>query len=149
MSDSLATPWTIATRLLGPQDFPSKNIMEWVAISFSRGSSLPRDWTHVSCIGRWVLYYWANREAPKATMHCAVLNCFSRVRLFATLETVGHQAPLSMRFSRQEYWCGLPCPPSGGLPNRDWKHASCVSCTDRRFFTTSATWDALKQLYSN
>ena len=31
-------------------------ILEWVAISFSRGSSRPRDRTHVSCIGRWILY---------------------------------------------------------------------------------------------
>ena len=38
--------------------------LEWVAISFSRGSSWPRDRTHVSCIGRWwVLYHWATREA--------------------------------------------------------------------------------------
>ena len=36
-----------------------------------------------------------------------VLSCFSRVRLFATLWTVAHQAPLSMVFSRQEYWSGL------------------------------------------
>ena len=40
-----------------------------------------------------------------------MLSHFSRVRLFATLWTVAHQAPLSMRFSRQEYWSGLPCPP--------------------------------------
>ena len=39
------------------------------------------------------------------------------VRLFAILQTVAHQAPLSMEFSRQEYWSGLPCPPSGDLPN--------------------------------
>ena len=31
--------------------------------------------------------------------------------------TVAHQAPLSMGFSRQEYWSGLPCPPPGYLPN--------------------------------
>ena len=31
---------------------------EWVAISFSRGSSQTKDWTHVSCIGRWILYHW-------------------------------------------------------------------------------------------
>ena len=30
-----------------------------------RGSSPPRDWTHISCIGRWILYLWATREAPK------------------------------------------------------------------------------------
>ena len=40
----------------------------------------------------------------------------SRVRLFATLWTVAHQAPLSVKFSRQEYWGGWPCPPPGGLP---------------------------------
>ena len=38
--------------------------MEWVAISFSRGSSQTRDWTCVSCIGRWILYHWATGEAP-------------------------------------------------------------------------------------
>ena len=39
-------------------------ILEWVAISSSRGSSLPRDQTHVSCIGRQVLYHCATWEAP-------------------------------------------------------------------------------------
>ena len=38
----------------------------------------------------------------------------SRVRLFGTLWTVAHQAPLSMGFSRQEYWSGLPLPSSRG-----------------------------------
>ena len=42
-------------------------------------------------------------------------SCFSRVRLFATLGTVGRQAALSMGFSRQEYWTGLPCAPAGDL----------------------------------
>ena len=40
-------------------------ILEWVAVSFSRVSTGPRDWTHISFIGRWVLYNWAKREAPK------------------------------------------------------------------------------------
>ena len=43
-------------------------IMEWVAIPFSRGSSWPRDRTLVSCIGRRVLYHWAIREAPLASI---------------------------------------------------------------------------------
>ena len=34
-------------------------ILEWVAISFSKGSSPPRDWNHISCIGRWIFYHWA------------------------------------------------------------------------------------------
>ena len=43
-------------------------ILEWVAISSSRGSSWLRDQTHIlpciSCIGRWILYHWATWEAP-------------------------------------------------------------------------------------
>ena len=38
--------------------------LEWVAISFSKASSPPRDWTWISCIGRWVLYCWATWEVP-------------------------------------------------------------------------------------
>ena len=41
----------------------------------------------------------------------------SRVRLFATVWTVAYQAPLSMGFSRQEYWGGLPFPSPGDLPD--------------------------------
>ena len=41
----------------------------------------------------------------------------SRVRLFATLWTVAHQAPLSIGFSREEYWSGLPFPSPGDLPD--------------------------------
>ena len=46
-----------------------------------------------------------------------VLRGFSCIRLFVTPWTAAHQAPLSMGFSRQEYWRGLPCPPPGDLPN--------------------------------
>ena len=42
-------------------------ILEGVAISFSRGSSRPRDRTHISCTGKWFLYYTATREAPRPT----------------------------------------------------------------------------------
>jgi len=38
-----------------------------------------------------------------------MLSHFSPVQLFATLWTTAHHAPLPMRFSRQEYWSGLPC----------------------------------------
>ena len=55
--------------------------------------------------------------------------------------TVAHQAPLSMGFSRQEYWSGLLCPPPGDLPNPGIKPASPMSPTGG-FFTTSAIWEA-------
>ena len=48
---------------------------------------------------------------------CACAQLFSCVRLFATPWTVAHQAPLSMEFSRQEHWSGLPFPSPGVLPH--------------------------------
>ena len=45
------------------------------------------------------------------------MKLLSRVRLLATPWTVAYQAPLSMGFSRQEYWSGLPFPSPGDLPN--------------------------------
>ena len=53
-------------------------------------------------------------DMAKWKWKCYSLSC---VWLFATLWTVARQAPLSMGFSRQEYWSGLPCPPPGDLPN--------------------------------
>ena len=51
-------------------------ILEWVAISFSRGSSWPRDWTHIFCIDRSILYHWAPRkvhwEGMLANRQCVV-----------------------------------------------------------------------------
>ena len=46
-----------------------------------------------------------------------MLSHFSCVRLFVNLWTVAHQAPLSMGFSRQEHWSGLPGPPPGDPPD--------------------------------
>ena len=47
----------------------------------------------------------------------AQVKLLSRVQLFVTPWTVAYQAPLSMGFSRQEYWSGLPLPSPGDLPN--------------------------------
>ena len=41
-------------------------ILEWVAIFLSKGSSLPRDWTCVCCLGRGILYHWATRETHES-----------------------------------------------------------------------------------
>ena len=49
----------------------------------------------------------------KNSLHVYKLCCFSCARILVTLWTVAHQSPLSMGFSRQEYWSGLPCPPPG------------------------------------
>ena len=56
-----------------------------------------------------------------------MLSHFSRVWLFVTPGTIAHQIPLSTRFSRQEYWSGLPCPPPGDFLNWRIKSVSPAS----------------------
>ena len=72
-----------------------------------------------------------------------MLSHFSCVWLFVTLWTVALQAPLSMGFSRQEHWSGLPCPPPGDLPDPGTEPVSLLSAAlAAGFFTTSVTWEA-------
>ena len=49
-------------------------VLEWLAISFSRRSSWPRDQTHVSCTGRQILCCWGTREAPLGAVACYILS---------------------------------------------------------------------------
>ena len=57
--------------------------------------------------------------------------------------TVAHQAPLSILFSRQEYWSGLPCRPLGNLPNPGIELVSLMSSAlAGGFLMTSATQEA-------
>ena len=63
------------------------------------------------------VYLLCKNHLTRAKQCVCVLCCFSRALLFETPWTVAHQAPLSMGFSRQEYWSGLPCPFPVDLPN--------------------------------
>ena len=65
----------------------------------------------------------------------SVFSCLSYIWFFETLWTVAHQAPLSMGFSRQEYWSGVPCPPPGDLPDPGIEPASPLS--------PALQWDSL------
>ena len=68
------------------------------------------------------------------------LSRFSHVQLFVTLWILACHVPLSMRFSREEYWSGSPCPPPGNLPNPGIENASLTSpALAGGFFSTSAT----------
>ena len=79
---------------------------------------------------------------------CCLLNHYSHVWLFETLWTLGHQAPLAMGFSRQEYQSGLPCPPPGDLPDPRIEPGTLTSpALAGEFFITRATWEALKCKY--
>ena len=104
-------------------------ILEWVAFPFSRGFSQPRNQTRVSCIAGRFFTSWATRDkmclqAPIPSMNLSLLTqmwkkwefllpelkllacLISCVWLFVILWTVAHQAPLSLEFSRPEYWSG-------------------------------------------
>ena len=56
-----------------------------------------------------------------------MLSRFGCVQPSVTPWTIAHQAPLSVRFSRQEYWSGLPCPPPGDLPDPGTEPMSSVA----------------------
>ena len=58
------------------------------------------------------------------TAHGVIGLVAKSVQLFGTLCTVVHQAPLSVGFSRQEHWSGLPRPPPGDLPDQGMEHMS-------------------------
>ena len=64
---------------------------------------------------------------------CVCTQSLSCIWLFASPWTVACQAPLSMEFSRKEYWSGLPFPPPGDLPDLGNEPVSCLA---GRFFTT-------------
>jgi len=70
-------------------------------------------------------------------IHCQPLMCgfnlFSHVQLCMTLWTTACKTPLSMGFSRQEYWSGLPCPSPGDLPDPGIEPMSLLStCIGRQ-----------------
>ena len=126
-------------------------ILEWVAISCSRGSYQFRDQTCVTFIccqvGSLSLDHLGS---PKDVVHIhngmllllLLPSRFSRVRLFATQWTVAHQAPLSMGLSWQEYWSGLPFPAPGDLPDPGIEPTSLMSpALAGGLFTSNASWE--------
>ena len=74
-------------------------------------------------------------------MNVCVLSPFSRVRFFVALWTAACQVPLSMRFSRQEYWSKLSCSPPGDRPDPGITPAASLTSPVLAggFFTTRAT----------
>ena len=95
-------------------------------VFFGRGACMAH--MHSKHSGKWMFPYVG-------------LSCFSRAQLFATVRTIAHQAPLSMAFSRQEYWSGMPFSSPGDLPDPGIEPESFTfPALAGKFFTTSATW---------
>ena len=128
--------------------------LEWIAIPCSKGSSWPRDQTWVSCptgdsdtaLTDSLLSEPLGKQVSIG-VHACILSCFSCVQHFVTLWTIAHQAPLSLGFSRQEYWSGLPFPSPGDLPNPGIEPTPLMSPTLAGIiFITSITLEAQKYI---
>ena len=71
------------------------------------------------------MFFYVNAYTGVCVCVCVcVCELLSHIRLLVTPWTVACQAHLSMEFSRQEYWSGLPCPSPGDLPNPGTKPRS-------------------------
>ena len=99
------------------------------------------------------LQYWVSfRHTAKwvryINMYVYVCVCvYARAKSFQS-NSSGHQAPLSMEFSRQGHQSGLPCSPPGDLPDAEIKLVSLISpALAGGFFTTSATWETCVCVY--
>ena len=107
------------------------------------------DWCPLKCeVKGWgaANFHKISMKATLNKMECVcagacMLSCFSCVQLFVTPWTIACQALLSVGFFRQEYWSGLPCPPSGDLSDPGIELLSLTSpALVGGFFTTSTTW---------
>ena len=89
-------------------------ILEWVAISFSRGSSQWRDWTLVSCIERWILSPWGQpRKPPDFCIYVCLLVCTCKcmcVHVFMNVNSV-HMMHVVIRVCTSVCLCVLTCHP--------------------------------------
>ena len=121
----LVTPWTAAQN----SGVGSLFLLQGIFPTQGSNTGLPH------C--RWILYRQRTREqrvnfrscqerfslgsvlvfTPPTSMRFWYVCTLSWIQLFVTPRTVAHQAHLSMRFPRQEYWSGLTFPPLGDLPH--------------------------------
>ena len=118
---TLPTPWTTSQPGPSVHWLSQARILAWVAISFSMGSSWPRDRTHVPCIGRWILYHWATSEAP--------IPPYSTLNAIAITVCV-----LLLHFDQKPVWTGRPGSNVTSFQNTcfwptRWKEA-CMLLTD-------------------
>ena len=91
---------------------------------------------HFLSVGMYLSYSFLLSFLP-SLLACVCVHLLSHVRFFVTLWTLAHEAPLSMGFSRQKYWSGLPFPPPGDLSDPGIECMSPVSpVLAGEFFTT-------------
>ena len=115
-------------------------ILECVAMPSSRGSSQPRDWTYVSCIGRCVLYHQCHQGSPfkfiGANMHACVLSHFSFILLYDPMDCSPSGFSVHRVFqARILEWVTMLSSRGYSQP-RDQSWVSCDFCVAGGSFTT-------------
>ena len=139
------TPWTVAHQAPLSMGFSRQEY--WSGLPFLSPGDLPNPGIKPRSPALQV--YTLTSEPPgKLFKHVqfSSVQSLSHVWLFANPWTVAHQVPLSMGFSKQEYWSGLPFPSPGNLPDPGIKLMFLLSpASSDRFFTTSATWEAQRE----
>ena len=120
-------------------DARNSNNLGWGSATWAQGLSMKFYWNTATLIRLHMAYSsfsattrsWVdcnrNRAINLKYLLCVCVCVFRHVRLFATPWTTACQFPLSMGFSRQEYWSGLPFPPPGHLPDLGIEPASLTS----------------------
>ena len=124
-----------------PTQLSELGVQEWWHPAPQNNSEGMQLWSGLMVVGE--EGQWGGQDLLYINMpYACMLSHFSCAWLPMTLWTVAHQASLSMGFSRQEYWSGMPCPPPGDLPNPGIEPMSLMSPElAGRFFTTSTTWE--------
>ena len=116
--------WTVACQAPLSMGFSRQEY--WSGLLFPCPGDVPNPWIKPGCPILQAGSYLS--QSPGKPFYLHVLS-LSYVRLFCDLMEA-HQASLSMRLSRQEYWSGFPCPPTGDLPDPEVKptllYISCI-----------------------
>jgi len=125
--------------------------VEWVVLLVLHVITLLLYWSTIDlqhcvsfrCTAKWFSFMCVCMGVCVCVLCCAQL--FSHIRLFVTSRTAACQVPLSMEFSRQEYWIGLlfPTPGISSQP-RDWTHVSCIG---RQILYPCINWEVSLSLY--
>ena len=129
------------TRLLWPWDSPGKDT--GVGFHFLLEEIFPTPRSNLCHLhDRQTVYPQSHRGSPCViqAMHVCMLSRFSCVQLFVIPWTVVRQAPLSMGFSRQEHWSGLPSPPPGDLLTQGFYPCLLHPLHWHWLLTTGTTW---------
>ena len=160
MSDLFATPWTVACQAPLSMGFSSQ--IYWSQLPFPSPGDLPNpgikpmspilqvDSLLLSHLGSPVKECWPQMHIISFSLsHWPVLCYTCCAKSFQSCPALCDSmdssplSPLSMGFSRQEYWSELPCPSPGDLPNPGIKLTSLMSSAlAGRFLTTTTVWEA-------